>query len=240
VTDSLADCRWMDRYLFGVTGRRFTPAQQRLAHAIWSFTSYPDARIWNNRVAALAGAARSTGSLAVAAASAVSEAAIYGRGIDIRAIDFLLRTRAELAAGGELGPWVRHQLSAQRSLAGYGRPITTGVDERIGPILKLAGDLGLSGGPHLTIAFAVDEFLTSARLRLPINYGAVAAALSADLGMSAREYYLFTFPVFLAGMVPCYTDALDRPEGTLLPLPCDGVAYRGSPRRTWQSSLDEG
>ena len=43
-------------------------------HALWVNTSYPDARIWNNRVAALAGSARSTGNLGVSAALAVSEA----------------------------------------------------------------------------------------------------------------------------------------------------------------------
>jgi hypothetical protein len=143
----LGEASWMDLYLFGITGRRFTAPQLRLLEAIWTYTSYPDSRIWNNRVAALAGSTRSTASLGVSAALAVSEAAIYGRGIDIRASDFLIRTRAHVDAGGELGPWVRRELTERRSLAGYGRPISNRRDERLDPILGLARSLAWRMAP---------------------------------------------------------------------------------------------
>ena len=63
----LKDMDWVELYVFGLTGRRFEPAQVRMLHALWVHTSYPDPRIWNNRVAALAGSARSTGNLGIAA-----------------------------------------------------------------------------------------------------------------------------------------------------------------------------
>lgn len=229
----LGDARWMDVLIFGITGRRFSEPELRLLEAIWSYTSYPDARIWNNRVAALAGSTRSTGNLALSAALAVSEAAIYGRGIDIRACDFLIRTRAHVAEGGELGPWVRRELSERRSLAGYGRPVSNRRDERLDPILRLARSLGLGDGPHVTLAHDVERFLLDSRLRMGMNYGAIVAALAADLGLSPREYYLYMHTAFLAGMNPCYLDALQRPAGTLLPLPCGGVGYEGVPKRAW-------
>jgi hypothetical protein len=232
----LADARWIDLYMFGITGRRFAERELRLLEAIWSYTSYPDARIWNNRVAALAGSARSTGNLAVSAALAVSEGAIFGRGIDLRASDFLIRTRAEVASGGELGPWVRRELSARRSLAGYGRPISNRRDERLDPILNLARSLGLADGPHVRLAHDIERFLLESRLRMTMNYGAMAAALTADLGLSPREHYLYTHAAFLAGIPPCYIDASARPENTLLPLPCDGVAYTGAPKRSWKKA----
>jgi hypothetical protein len=230
----LGDASWIDLYLFGITGRRFSKPELKLLETLWCYTSYPDARIWNNRVAALAGSARSTGNLALSAALAVSEGAIFGRGIDIRASDFLFRTRAELAAGGELEPWVRRELSERRSLAGYGRPISNRTDERLEPILTVARALGLADGPYVRLAHDIERFLVESRLRMSMNYGGIAAALTADLGLSPREYYLFNHAAFLAGMPPCYLDALERPANTLLPLPCDGVAYRGAPRRSWQ------
>jgi hypothetical protein len=230
----LGDARWIDLLLFGITGRRFSDAQLRLLEALWTHTSYPDARIWNNRVAALAGSTRSTGNLALAAALSVSEAAIYGRCIDLRAADFLIRTRAELARGGELGPWVRRELSERRSLAGYGRPVSNSKDERLDPILRLATSLGLAQGPHLELAHEVERILLDGRLRMRMNYGGVAAALAVDLGLSPREYYLYLHTTFLAGMPPCYLDALERPAGTFLPLPCQGVSYQGAPKRSWK------
>ncbi|HEU0198831.1 MAG TPA: hypothetical protein VFR86_00195, partial [Burkholderiaceae bacterium] len=228
----LKDMSWLALYVFGITGRRFSPLELRLLEAIWVYTSYPDARIWNNRVAALAGTARSSGNLGAAAALAVSEAAIYGRGIDIRAIDFFLRTRRMLAAGDSLEQCVRTELQQHRSIAGYGRPIAAG-DERIEPMLQLARSLGLASGPHVRLAHEIDEFLHQGRWRFRMNYGALVAALAADLGLTAREYYLFMFPAFLAGMQPCYVEALERPAGALFPTPCSAVRYEGPAPRAW-------
>ena len=50
----LKDMDWVALYIFGITGRRFSSNEIRLLHAIWIGTSYPDAHLWNNRVAALA------------------------------------------------------------------------------------------------------------------------------------------------------------------------------------------
>jgi hypothetical protein len=83
------------------------------------------------------------------------------------------------------------------------------------------------------LAHDIERFLLESRLRMAMNYGAIAAALTADLGLSAREHYMYSFAAFLAGMPPCYLDAAQRPAGTLLPLPCAAVAYVGAPKRTW-------
>jgi hypothetical protein len=228
----LGDLGWMAVYLLGVTGRNFSEPALCLLERIWTYTSYPDTRIWNNRIAALAGSTSSTGALGLSAALAVSEAGIYGQGPCTRAIDFLYRTHEELKNGAELGPCVKRELSLRRSLGGYGRPVTS-ADERIEPLLKLARSLGLADGSYLKLAFAVEEYLLLSRYRMHINYAGVIAGLAADLGLSTREFYFYLFPVFLAGMVPCYIDASERTEGTLLPLPCDGIAYQGTPKRTW-------
>lgn len=229
----LKDMDWAELYIFGVTGRRFSAGQLRLMQSLWTYTSYPDARLWNNRVAALAGTARSTGNLGIAAALAVSEAAIYGRGVDIRAIDFLIRTKKHVDDGGNLNDWVTEELKSQRSIAGFGRPIAA-KDERLAPIMSLAEHLGLADGPHVRLAFAIKEVLITGRWRQHLNYAGLAAAFAADLGLTPEEYYLFMFPAFLAGMTPCYIEAEQRPEGSLFPLACSHIQYEGQPRRSWQ------
>src|SRR5450631_935953 len=131
---SLKDLDWLELYLFGITGRRYTPQQMKVLHALWTYTSYPDARLWNNRVAALAGTARSTGNLGIAAALAVSEAQIYGWGAALRASEFLTRARIHVDAGEDLKELVRAALESERGIAGYGRPIVS-ADERIAPMM---------------------------------------------------------------------------------------------------------
>jgi hypothetical protein len=230
---SLKDMDWPELYLFGITGRRFTPQQVSVVQALWRYTSYPDARLWNNRVAALAGTTRSTGNLGIAAALAISEAQIYGRGVDTRAIEFMIRAKKQVDAGEDLKGVVHIELKQKRGIAGYGRPIVS-ADERIAPMMTLVRELGLDGGPHLKLAFEVEKILLAGRWRLHMNYAALAAALCADFGMSPHEYYFASIMAFLAGMPPCFLDAAEKPEGQLFPLPCRMVSYEGVKHRRWK------
>ena len=228
----LKDMDWVELYVFGITGRRFTREQLRLLHSICSYTSFPDVRLWNNRVAGLAGSSRSTGTLGLAAALAVSEASIYGQGSAMRAMDFLIRTRRQMDEGGNLDECIRQELELYRSVFGYGRPLVN-ADERIQPLLTLAKSLGLDQGPYLRLALDVEEKLLAGRWRMKMNYAALITALGADIGLTPREFYLFMFPLFLGGMPPCFIEASDRPEGTLYPLACADILYDGHAQRTW-------
>ena len=228
----LKDMDWIELYVFGITGRRFTNEQLRLLHSIFTYTSYPDVRLWNNRVAGLAGSARSTGTLGLAAAMAVSDASIYGQGSAMRAIDFLIRTRRQMDEGSELDECIRQELELYRSVSGYGRPLVN-ADERIEPLLTLAKSLGLDQGPYLRLALEVEEKLLAGRWRMKMNYAGVVAPLFADIGFSPRECYLYLFPAFLGGMPPGFIEASDRPEGTLYPLACADILYNGHAQRTW-------
>lgn len=227
----LRNLDWIELYVFGITGRRFSAAELKLLHALWVYTSYPDARLWNNRVAALAGSARSSATLGLSAALATSEAVIYGGYPFIRAIDFLRQARKRMEQGEALPEIVRQELQ-ERRIYGYGRPINA-KDERLPWLLELAGELKLDRGPHLKLAMEVERILSARRQVLLMNYAALAAALAADLGMSPREFHLFVFPAFLAGMPPCFIEAAQRPEGGLFPLSCADLSYEGPPPRRW-------
>lgn len=231
----LADLPWMGLLLFGITGRVPDSAQIRLFEGMWTLcTSYPDPRIWNNRVAALAGTARSTAALGIAAATAVSEASIYGRRPDIRAIDFLYRTRNHLDQGATLTELIREELNKYRVVPGYGRPISQ-KDERIEPLMALAKELGLASGPYVALAFQIEEVLKNGRFRFRMNIAGLAAALAADQGLSPREFYHYLLLSFSIGMLMCQIDAHEKPEGTLFPLRCAHIAYAGTSARAWET-----
>lgn len=228
----LGDFDWIELYVFGILGRRFSAEQLRLLHAMWVYTSYPDARIWNNRVAALAATARSTPSLGLAAALAVSEATIYGGFPFVRAIDFLLTAQDRIQKGEDLDDIVNQELQMRR-IYGFGRPINS-TDERLSWLLALRCKLDLDQGPHVPLAFEIERVLLSHRDHLRLNYAGLTAAIAADLGFSRTEFHLFTFPIFLAGMPPCFTETAQRPEGSLFPLSCTSIQYEGNPKRSWR------
>lgn len=222
---------WMALYVLGITGRHHDAAQVKLLHALWVCTSYPDARIWNNRTAALAGSARSTPALGIAAALAMSEATIYGGHPYVSSIDFFIRARAHEAAGGELPAFVEAELARGR-IYGYGRPIAC-IDERLPWVLGIARELQLDAGPHLRIALAVEELLVARSPKLRMNYAALMSALCADLGFSAQEMHHFQVPVFLAGMSPCFIEGSERAPGAVFPMTCDHIDYQGPAPRRW-------
>lgn len=228
----LRDLDWLELYVYGITGRRFTPEQVRLLHGIWVLTSYPDARIWNNRIAALAGSARSTGALGLSAAIAATEARIYGGGAGVRAITFFLRAKRAIDAGQPLRDFIAEELQ-HRKIYGYGRPIES-CDERLPWLSALVQELGMDQGPHFRLALETETILQDmGKTSLRLNYGGMVAALGADLGLSPREYHLFRIPSFLAGMPPCYIEATEKPEGALYAMACDAVQYEGECPRSW-------
>lgn len=231
----LKDMDWIELYAFGITGRRFLPRQIAVLHALWTYTSYPDPRLWNNRVAALAGSARSTGALGIGAAIAVSEAAIYGWQPEFSAADFLVRAHERMQAGEALPAILEQELRQHRRILGYGRPVATlQVDERIPAILARMASEQIEQGPYLRLAFEIERGLAEMGRRLPINYGGVVVAIPLDMGFSPRECYLFLLPSFMAGMPPCYREASERPAGATFPLRCSQLHYEGPERRRWQ------
>lgn len=235
IHQSLAHMSWIGMLAFGVTGRQLPEGHLQLLESIWVFTSYPDARIWNNRVAALAGSARSSGNLGVSAALAVSEAYIYGRQNEYQASSFFINTVKARAAGVPLQRCVDEEMAQHGRIAGYGRPLAN-ADERIAPTMQLARELGLADGPHVALAFELEQHLVATGKPLRMNYGALVSAFGADLGFSPREYYHFLYPSFLAGMLPCFIEAADKPEGTLFPTACTQIVYQGPAHREWPAN----
>jgi len=230
----LEDFSWLKLLLFMITGREFEDNAVELLDKIWALTiSYPDPRVWNNRIGALAGTVRSTGSLGVGAGAAVSEAKIYGGQANIAAIDFIKECSQKIEAGEKLENLVKAELKTNRAVYGYGRPIANG-DERIQPIKNLMKKTGYAQGKHVQLAYEIENFLMSGRWRLQMNITGLAAAVGADMGFSVKEYYLYAVNGFNAGITACYADALSKEEGTLFPLRCTRIAYEGISDRKWK------
>jgi hypothetical protein len=227
----LRDMDWAALYLFGVTGRQFTNEQVEMVQAIWVYTSYPDARLWNNRVAAMAANARSCSNLGNVAAMAISDAQVYGGYAGLRAVDFLQDTLKRVNSGEDLESIVLAEAKANR-IYGYGRPINS-TDERLPWIMELAEKLKMANGPHLKLAFAVEEILVKSNPALKMNYAAIHAAFVSDMGITPREYQILRAPIFMAGVVPCIVEGMEKPPGTIFALRCEDVKYAGVPARKW-------
>ena len=236
----LNEDRWMEFLLFAVTGRKDSNLA-RLIEAIWVIcTSYPDPRIWNNRVAALAGTSRSTGVLATAGALAVTEAMIYGSRAILGASDFLYRLEARLNENVCLDEVVLCELKEFRNVYGFGRPVLS-EDERVKPMMEFASSRGYGQGKYINLVFEVDNFFKQSRYKYRVNIAAVTGGLLADEGIKPREFYDMTTLAFTGGYMPCYADALSKPEGALFPLRSDRTRFTGAVKqRKWNEFFGMG
>ena len=226
--------RWQSLLLFIVTGKMFKQNEIEMLEQIWTLSSnYTDPRIWNNRVAALAGTVKSTAHLGAGAACAVTEAKVYGGQPILEAADFIIRAKKNVDEGGLLEKYVVKELTNNRVVAGFGRPMS-GVDERIKPLEQIMKRLQFDKGVHVQLAYEVEKILLSGRWRLRMNISALAAAVAADIGLTAKQFYLWLVNGFSAGMIGCYLDASSKPEGSLFPLRCERVSYKGKGVRHWE------
>ncbi|MBW0147871.1 citrate/2-methylcitrate synthase [Marinobacter arenosus] len=227
----LGDYDWIHLYLYAILGRDPGKNVAKMLNAYWVSTSYPDASIWPNHVTALAGTVRSTPSLSLMAGMSVSEASIYGRRPEVRALDFFYRAGRHCDEGGALSEFVEQEKAAGRTIYGYGRPLAK-TDERIPFTLAKAREFELDGGRYLKMALDVHDYLYET-YGYSMNVAAVHAGLAADMGLSCQDYQTFLTPCFVTGMAPCYQDARDRPEGSFFPVRCENIVYDGPEKRGW-------
>ncbi len=238
IFEEFGNQRWMELLVFSVTGRK-SPTVARLLDGLWIIsTSYPDPRLWNNRVTALAGTVRSTGALGISAGIAVSEATIYGLKPIRGATELLYRFKKQLDQGHSLESLIQTELKNYRAVYGYGRPMTSG-DERIAPLMKFAKTLNAEKGIYIDLAFEISDYFNNSRYKYEMNIAAVAAGLVADQGLTATEFYHLATLCFTSGMFPCYIDATNHHEGTLFPLSTGRINYTGAPtNKKWFSGDD--
>ncbi|MFT6624113.1 MAG: hypothetical protein ACJAZI_000171 [Cycloclasticus sp.] len=229
----LNDFSWFKLLMLGITGKEFDDNQIKLFEAIWVLaTSYPEPRIWNNRVASLTGSARSTCVLATSAATAVSEAEIYGKQADLDAMHFLIQAKQAVEKGIELKRFVIDHLKTFRRIGGFGRPIIN-HDERIKPLLDKAKELQFTNGYFLNLALDIEAILLKSRFRQILNVGGLAAALMADQKITLDEYKDYSVLAFSIGNISCYIDASSQTEGSFFPLGCNRLDYLGPEKRNW-------
>ncbi|TQV85698.1 hypothetical protein FKG94_02320 [Exilibacterium tricleocarpae] len=249
----LQDLSWMGLLIYGVTGRLPDANQERLLNGIWALgTSYPDPRIWNNRIGALAGAAGSTSTLGVSAGLAVTEALLYGLRPLLGAAGLLLEAQRKLERGETLEEMLanklnkasgcapasgqaskkRHRLAA---LPGFGRPVSS-RDERIAPLLELAGKLACDRGPAVKLAFSMEKVLQQSGYRhLYLNVAGLMAALLTDQGYTPQQQYQLCVLCSSGGILFCAADAATHPPGSFFPMRCASIDYHGTAPRQWRT-----
>jgi citrate synthase len=215
--------------LFGVLPER------RLAEwieAAYMTLSWPDPRIWCNQIGALAGTARASVVAATTAGVLAADSTMYGSRPLLDGVAFIQQALRDHQAGVSAAEIVQREVQKCRGkvrITGYARPLASG-DERIAPMERLSARLGFERGPHLTLAYAIEDVLRREHGESMNINGYVSAFLS-DQGFNSEQAYRLSAMVVMSGVAACYVDTVERPAETFLPLRCDDIDYQGPPPR---------
>lgn len=224
---------WLSTFYFATSGRKLSSNAEKFINAVYCMCfSYPDVRIWNNGIAAMAASTRSTAQLGICGGNAISEANFYGGRPVMKAVDFILRAKEKFESGSSMQEIYTEEKSRRKYIYGYGRPIVS-HDERVPPAISLMKELGLFDRSHVRFATEFDDYLQTQDSEIRLNICGVFAAFCADEGMEPREAYYLLVVCYSIGMLACYVDALDKPEGHLFPFRCDSIRYSGNQVRDW-------
>lgn len=231
--DLVGKASYMQVVVLNATGRLPSRAVADWIDAIHICLSWPDPRIWCNRIGALAGSNRVSGVAASCLGVLAAESTSYGIKPLINGVEFIEHAYAQRAKGVSVDDFVdieTNKHGGKPHLMGYARPIAKG-DERIPAMEKVTENLGFSIGKHLSLAYQIEAIL-SARFDESMNINGYVSAFLADQGYSPKEVYRIFSAVVLSGVTACYADTADRLEGSFAPLKTTDVIYKGAKART--------
>lgn len=253
IMHSMQGKTWMEMMLLATTGKMPDAKRAKFLDEALAFPGcFPDPRLWNNRIAALAGTARSTSSLAISAATAASEAIIYGFPPSVGSYLMYEDILKQLMRGENLQDLLSARLAESKKLKkgspakgknrkvfcwpGYGRPVAR-FDERITPLMNALKRYNFHEGAAVKLAFDIEKQLQAMGYKLSLNVGGLIAAIGFDQQLSMQEFIHYVTVCFNPGLMACYDDALKHPEGSFFPMRCEQIQYTGQSERQWQALL---
>ncbi len=223
---------YMQIHMRNTTGKSVDKDVAAWMEAVFICQSWPDARIWCNQIGALAGEAHcSPTSAATAGAQAACSEAYSGKTI-IKGCEFMEKAHLSYQSGMSVEDIVEREVASKRGKAiimGYTRPIAKG-DERVSELWRVARELGFSIGPREKLALEIENYLAK-NYDEWMNMCGCVASFMLDQGFTGKGLFNIMAVMAYSGVSGCYVDAIDRPQGSFLPLRCDDIIYKGKNKR---------
>ena len=233
--DVVGKLSYMQVIILNATGKLANKNLADWFEAIHICLSWPDSRIWCNRIGALGG---SSGASTVASACAgvmAADSKSYGIRPIIDGVNFI--TRANKSVNGEpklsIEEFVKNEIrkkGGKPHLMGFARPVVKG-DERIIVLENYSKRLGYKKGKHLKIAYAIETILDR-DFGESMNLNGYVAAFLSDQGYSSIDIYRIFSGVLSSGVVACAVDSADRSRGSFAPIKTEDIIYSGCSQRS--------
>ncbi len=233
MNDLVGHYSYMQVIVLNATGKMVSREFADWIEAVHMCLSWPDPRIWCNRLGALSASAGTSSIAATCFGILSSDSRAFGVKPVLEGTEFIQFAHQSVKNGLSVSEFVQQELKkrgGKPTFMGYARPIAKG-DERIPALERVAKDRGFKPGPHLRLAYEIEQHLHE-QYDETMNINGYACAFLSDEGMTPLDVYrIFTIAVN-SGVTACYVDAADRIPGSFSPLKCEDVNYTGAAIRT--------
>ncbi len=230
--DLVGEASYFQVLLLNILGKL---PERRLAdwiEAMYICMSWPDPRIWCNQIGALGGTTRTSVVGATTAGILAADSPMYGSRPFLGGVGFIQKALSKHKNGLSTEEIVEQEIRQYKGkvhIVGYARPMVSG-DERIPAMERMTRKYKFSQGPHLTLAYEIENILLRDHdERMNIN-GYVSAFMS-DQGLNPEEIYRIYSLCIMSGITACYIEESDKSPESFLPLQCDDIDYQGKPPR---------
>lgn len=230
--DLVGKTTYMQVVILNATGRLPSRKLADWIEAVHICLSWPDPRIWCNRIGALAGSSRTSCVAASTLGVLAAESSSYGIKPLVRGVEFIQHALQQILSGIIIPEFIKEEVKKHGGkpyLMGYVRPIAKG-DERIPAMERVTKDLGFEIGPHLTLAYEIEKELND-KYEETMNVNGYVSAFLSDQGYNEKEIYKIFSCLVVSGVTACFSDAEDRIEGGFSPLKTTDIAYKGKAYR---------
>ncbi|MBL4764938.1 MAG: hypothetical protein JKX67_06620 [Colwellia sp.] len=228
MNDLVGKTSHMQVVVLNATGRLPSKAIADWIGSVHICLSWPDPRIWCNRIGALAGSSRTSSVAASNLGALASESTSYGPKTLISGVEFIQEALQKVSNGISVDDFITNETNkyaGKPHLMGYARPIAKG-DERIAAMEKVTKNLGFPIKEHLSLAYKIEAIL-STRFDESMNINGYMSAFLVDQGFTATEVYRIFSAFVISGVTACYADTADRLEGSFAPLKTNDIIYKG-------------
>ncbi|MBL1276546.1 MAG: hypothetical protein COB30_010690 [Ectothiorhodospiraceae bacterium] len=219
--------------ILSITGTLPEPRLAKWVEALYSCMSFPDPRIWCNQIGTLAGTARASAVSGITAGIQASDSRMYGPGTLSDVYNFLSFAMEHRLKGatveGIISSKSRHS-GSQPVIPSFSRPLASG-DERVIALNTLTEELGFKWEPYMVLVRDIELYMLR-KYNKSMSLPMFVVGFLRDQHWSLEQIQQVLSIMVTAGVAACYSEALEKPAETFLPLRCTDIDYCGAGPRT--------
>lgn len=225
-------CSMFQVMMLNITGRLPERRLADLVEGLFITLSWPDARIWCNKMGVFSAMTRTSCTAAIAAGGLAGDSKMYGAGTGKSIGPFMQKAYENIVINKEsVESFIDNNCYVNGKLfaPGFARPLAKG-DERIPAMRKLAKDLGFNVGPYSKMLDDMEIYLDK-KDGEGLNLSGYFTGFMLDQGFTMDEIMGIAAFSVTGGVYAAYFEYIDKSPNSFLSLRVDDIEYIGHKSR---------